>query len=78
MVSGAWFNKDVLMLNETFQSSTQAHSPASLGGDRSGIAGEDDSIFNIELYNLNKVKNAKELVNDYQHEGKPWSPTRGV
>jgi len=65
MVSGAWFNKDVLMLNETIKSSTQAQSPTSLGGDRSAIAGEDDSIFNIELYNLNKVKNAKELQNDY-------------
>ena len=53
------------MLNETIKSSTQAQSPTSLGGDRSAIAGEDDSIFNIELYNLNKVKNAKELQNDY-------------
>ena len=63
MVSGAWFNKDVLMLNETIKS--QAHSPTS--GDRSGLAGDDDSIFNIELYNLGKVKNVKDLQNDYQH-----------
>lgn len=52
------------MLNETI-GSAQAQVPGS-PDERSGIVGGDDSsIFNIELYNLNQVKNSKELLNDY-------------
>ena len=62
LVQGSWFNKNVLMLNETINSTmngTRVNSP----GEQENSDG--DSIFNIELSNLalkQDVKSSKKLM----------------
>jgi len=63
LVSGSWLNKNVLMLNETINSTIQSKgvTPSSAGGNLRSID-DADSIFNIELSKIEKVSNAKDLM----------------
>ena len=63
LVQGSWFNKNVLMLNETINSTMNASRVAS-PEEREKSDGED-SIFNIELTNQalqQEVKSSKQLM----------------
>lgn len=61
-VQGSWFNKNVLMLNETINSTMNATRVGSPGEQENS---DGDSIFNIELSNLalkQDVKSSKKLM----------------
>ena len=62
LVQGSWFNKNVLMLNETINSTMNATRVNSPGEQENS---DGDSIFNIELSNLalkQDVKSSKKLM----------------
>lgn len=59
MVQGSQLNKDVLMLQETINSTINSRklSPDSIGENDDKSEATDDSIFNIELSNIAQTMN---------------------